>query len=240
MIGRLSRLGAKPSKARARELLERFSLDAAADRPVKTYSGGMRRRLDLAGALVADAPILFLDEPTTGPDPRSRIELWDVIRDLVYRGRTVLLTTQYLEEADQLADDIMVIDHGRQIARGTADELKSAAGGERIEVSLRADGSLDDARRVLARFSVGDPRVDERSVIAPVSGGARTLTAALRALDADGVEVADVGVREPTLDDVFLFLTGRAAASGNGSTAGGGDNDDPVSDELLATMTEVR
>ena len=226
MIGRLYRLGAKKSKTRARELLERFSLDFAANRPVKTFSGGMRRRLDLAGALVAEAPVLFLDEPTTGLDPRSRTELWDVIRDLVNRGSTLLLTTQYMEEADQLADDIVVIDHGREIAHGTADELKTMAGGERIEVSLQSDSSLEDARRVLARFSVGDPHTNERSVTAPVAGGAQTLTAALRSLDAEGVELSDVGLRKPTLDDVFLFLTGHVAETENGSTTSTGNDEE--------------
>ena len=225
MFGRLYRLGAKRSRTRAHELLERFSLDFAADRPVKTYSGGMRRRLDLAGALVAQAPVLFLDEPTTGLDPRSRTELWDVIRELVNRGSTLLLTTQYMEEADQLADDIVVIDHGRVIAHGTADELKTVAGGERLEVSLRLESRLEDAMRVLARFSIGDPYTTELSVIAPVTGGAQTLTAALRALDAEGVELADVGLRKPTLDDVFLFVTGHVAETKNGSTTST-DNDD--------------
>lgn len=211
LIGRLYRLGAKRSRIRAREMLERFSLTEAADRPVNTYSGGMRRRLDLAGALLAEPPVLFLDEPTTGLDPRSRTELWDVIRDLVHRGATLLLTTQYMEEADQLADDIVVIDHGKQIAHGTADELKDMIGGERIEITLQPQTSSGDAHRVLARFAVGDVFVDGRSVTAPISGGAETLTAALRALDAEGVKLRDVGLRRPTLDDVFLSLTGRVA-----------------------------
>ena len=230
MIGRLYHLGAKRSRTRARELLERFGLDLAADRPVKTYSGGMRRRLDLAGALVAEAPVLLLDEATTGLDPRSRSELWDVIHDLVGRGGTLVLTTQYMEEADQLADEIVVIDHGREIARGTTDELKSMVGGERIEVSLHADTDLDDATRILARFSVDDPYISGRSVIAPVFGGAQTLTAALRALDAEGVKLADVGLRKPTLDDVFLSLTGGVA---------GREGEEASDNEQSSTLREV-
>lgn len=216
MIGRLYHLGRRKSRSRARELLERFDLADAADRPAKTYSGGMRRRLDLAGALVAEAPVLFLDEPTTGLDPRSRTELWAVIRELVERGRTLLLTTQYMEEADQLADDIVVIDHGREIAHGTADELKTMVGGERIEVSLLPGASMEDAQRVMARFSVDGLYVEDRTVTAPISGGPQTLTAALRALDSEGVKLRDAGLRRPTLDDVFLTLTGHLADSENG------------------------
>ncbi len=211
LIGRLYRLGARNARVRAHEMLERFSLTEAADRPVKTYSGGMRRRLDLAGALIANPPVLFLDEPTTGLDPRSRTELWDVIRDLVARGSTLLLTTQYMEEADQLADDIVVIDHGREIAHGTADELKTMVGGERIEMTLQPQANAHDAHRVLARFAVGEVHTEGRAITAPISGGAATLTAALRALDAEGVMLRDVGLRRPTLDDVFLSLTGRVA-----------------------------
>lgn len=211
MVGRLYRLGRQRSRERARELLERFDLVEAADRPVKTYSGGMRRRLDLAGALVAEPPVLFLDEPTTGLDPRSRTELWSVIRDLVGRGATLLLTTQYMEEAERLADDIMVIDHGREIAHGTADELKLLVGGERIDVTLENPEQLTQARSVLERFAVGEIFTDdrEREIVVPITGGARTLTEALRALDTEGVAVGDVGLRRPTLDDVFLSLTGH-------------------------------
>ena len=176
----------------------------------------MRRRLDLAGALVAEPPVLFLDEPTTGLDPRSRLELWAVIRELVNRGTTLLLTTQYMEEADQLADDIVVIDHGREIAQGTADELKTMIGGERIEVSVESEDDRESARRVLARFSVGDVYAEGRSLNTPISGGASTLTAALRSFDEEGIELRDVGLRRPTLDDVFLSLTGHVAEYENG------------------------
>jgi ABC-2 type transport system ATP-binding protein len=221
MIGRLYRLGFKRAKVRANELLERFELTDAAGRPVKTYSGGMRRRLDLAGALVAEPPVLFLDEPTTGLDPRGRTNMWDVIRDLLHHGTTLLLTTQYLEEADLLADDIVVIDHGRAIAHGTADELKAQVGGERIEVVVSTDAEVAVARRILDQLAVGDLHVDDhtRAISAPVSGGAKDLMMALRRLDAEAVEVLDVGLRRPTLDDVFLTLTGHAA-SDEGTTDG--------------------
>ena len=212
MIGRLYRLGRKRSKARARELLERFDLDDAADRPVKTYSGGMRRRLDLAGALVAESPVLFLDEPTTGLDLPSRQELWRIIRDLVRRGATLLLTTQYLEEADRLAHDVLVIDHGKAIAQGTTDELKDLVGGERLEVKVKDSDSIPAAREVLSRVAVGELQDDERPrvVVAPVSGGAPVLAGVLADLDTEGIEVSDVVLRRPTLDDVFLVLTGHA------------------------------
>ncbi|MEM9564709.1 MAG: ATP-binding cassette domain-containing protein [Actinomycetota bacterium] len=213
MIGRLYRMGRQRSRARARELLARFSLTDAADRPVKTYSGGMRRRLDLAGAMVADVPVLFLDEPTTGLDPASRIELWAVIEDMVDQGTTLLLTTQYLDEADQLADDIVVIDGGNAIASGTPDELKEMVGGERIEVTLADATQFDAARSVLATLASGEIRPDGRpeTLLVPITGGAKVLTRALRDLDSAGLEVSDVMLRRPTLDDAFLTLTGHGA-----------------------------
>ena len=213
MIGRLYRLGRTRARERARELLDRFALTDAADRPVKGYSGGMRRRLDLAGALVAEPPVLFLDEPTTGLDPRSRSDMWEVIRELVRGGTTLLLTTQYLEEADLLADQIVVIDHGRAIAQGTADSLKSQVGGERVEVVLGAADDLEQGRAVLSGVATGEVLVDvhTRRLTAPVSGGGKVLVDALARLDGAGIEVLDVALRRPTLDDVFLSLTGRAA-----------------------------
>jgi len=218
MIGRLYRLGRSQSPVRARELLERFDLVDAGDRVVKTYSGGMRRRLDLAGALVAQPPVLFLDEPTTGLDPRGRTGMWDVIRELLEGGTTLLLTTQYLEEADLLADDIVVIDHGRAIAHGTSNELKSQVGGERIEVVVSTDAEIEIARGILARIAVGELHTDPhgRVVSAQVHGGAKDLMATLRELDDASVEVLDVGLRRPTLDDVFLALTGHAATEEEG------------------------
>jgi len=213
MIGRLYKLGRRGSRERARELLERFSLTDAGDRPVKTYSGGMRRRLDLAGALVAQPPVLFLDEPTTGLDPRSRTEMWDVLRELVSGGTTLLLTTQYLEEADLLADDIVVIDHGRAIAQGTADQLKAQVGGERVELVVDTPEQVDAAHALLTELAIGEVTVERhtRRLVAPVSGGGQTLVEVLRRLDGAGVEVLDVALRRPTLDDVFLALTGHAA-----------------------------
>jgi ABC-2 type transport system ATP-binding protein len=215
MVGRLYGFPKARARERSRELLERFDLSDAADRPSKTYSGGMRRRLDLAGALVAEPPVLILDEPTTGLDVRSRQQMWDVIRELVSSGATLLLTTQYLEEADRLADDIVVIDHGRAIARGTADALKSQTGGERIEVVLSDPGMHESAVRVLAEAASGEVTDDDdttgRVLVAPVSGGQQALARVLAGFEAAGVSVLDIGLRRPTLDDVFLSLTGHAA-----------------------------
>jgi ABC-2 type transport system ATP-binding protein len=213
MVGRLYHLGRQPSRDRARELLERFDLVDAADRQVKGYSGGMRRRLDLAAALVAKPVVLFLDEPTTGLDPRSRLGMWDVIEELVAGGTTVLLTTQYLEEADRLADQIAVIDHGKVIAEGTSDQLKAQVGGERLELTVASTRDVELTRKALAPLAIAEIAVDERGhhVVVPVSGGADLLVEAVRLLDGEAIKVLDIGLRRPTLDDVFLTLTGRSA-----------------------------
>ena len=213
MVGQLCRLPKKQARQRAAELLDEFDLADAADRGVKTYSGGMRRRLDLAASLVARPSILFLDEPTTGLDPRSRLVTWDAVRALTATGTTVLLTTQHLDEADQLADSIAVVDHGRMIAEGTSAELKAKMGGERVLLTVAAESDLAAARDVLGRIADGLPHVDPaaRTVEAPVDGGARRMPEIVRELDAVGVLLDDLGIRRPSLDDVFLTLTGRAA-----------------------------
>jgi len=211
MFGDLYHLEPKYVKRRSQELLDSFDLSEAADRSVRTYSGGMRRRLDLASSLIARPSILFLDEPTTGLDPRSRLGMWAVIEGLVAEGTTVLLTTQYLEEADQLAQDIVVIDHGRVIAHGTAEALKDQIGGDRIEVTVVNAGQAGAAADVLRTVSTGEPAIDEGRVSAPVSGGSTVLVNAIRALDVAGIEVSDLLLRRPTLDDVFMSLTGHAA-----------------------------
>ncbi|MFC8381398.1 ATP-binding cassette domain-containing protein [Nocardia sp. NPDC057272] len=213
MVGRLYHLGTQRSKERARELLDRFRLSDAADRPVKGYSGGMRRRLDLAGALVANPPVLFLDEPTTGLDPRARLDLWDVIEELVAGGTTLLLTTQYMDEADRLADSIAVIDHGKVIARGTADELKALVGGDRIELTVGAADQLAVAQQVLSGLADGEIHLEPglRKLIVPVADGSQDLVTAIGRLTEHKVDINDVALRRPSLDDVFLTLTGHEA-----------------------------
>ncbi|TRW47383.1 ATP-binding cassette domain-containing protein [Georgenia yuyongxinii] len=222
MIGQLYHLDRRRSRERARELLVQFRLDDAGDRPAKTYSGGMRRRLDLAGALVANPPVLFLDEPTTGLDPRSRLDMWEVIQNLVTGGSTVLLTTQYLDEADALADEVVVIDRGRLIAQGTTDELKAQVGGERLEVVVSNADQLGSAHELLAPLALAPATLDERArlIVLPVSGGTGPLVDALHRLDDARVSVDDIGIRRPTLDDVFLALTGHAAEDGSGADGG--------------------
>jgi ABC-2 type transport system ATP-binding protein len=221
MFGRLYQLSSGEARARATELLEQFELSDAADRTVTTYSGGMRRRLDLGSALIGRPHLLFLDEPTTGLDPRSRLGMWDVIRSLVREGTTLLLTTQYLEEADELANTIAVVDHGRIIARGTADELKSQVGGERIEVVVHGRDAVPRAIELLTRIGGEAPIVDEhtRRLTIPAQGGAARLVQVVRDLDEAGIGIDDIALRRPTLDDVFLRLTGHASLVEDAETA---------------------
>jgi ABC-2 type transport system ATP-binding protein len=214
MIGELHHLGRRASRARADELLEQFALADAGKRLAKTYSGGMRRRLDLAATLVARPEILFLDEPTTGLDPRARTELWDVLESLVDEGVTILLTTQYLEEADRLADDIVVVDHGQVIARGDSRALKRRVGGAQVVVTVADPADLEAVAGHVARVAAAEPAVDPeaRSVQAPSDDGPGVIARLADALDDDGIEVDDLGLRQPTLDDVFLTLTGERIA----------------------------
>ena len=210
MFGRLYHLGKSASIKRADELLERFSLTDSARRPIKTYSGGMRRRLDLAASLIVQPKVLFLDEPTTGLDPRGRQEMWQVIQELVKGGVTLLLTTQYLEEADQLADEIAVIDHGKVIARGTSDALKKQVGGERLEITVE-NADIAKTQEIVSRISTSAIHTDVRTISAPVTTGSIALMDALRSLDEAKIHPLDISLKRPSLDDVFLSLTGHVA-----------------------------
>jgi ABC-2 type transport system ATP-binding protein len=222
MIGELYGLRSRTARRRADELLDRFDLAGVADRVSSTYSGGLRRRLDLAGALVVRPSVMFLDEPSVGLDPTSRLMLWDAIEDLVRQGTTLLLTTQYLEEADRLAQDLAVVDHGRIIARGTPHDLKAQAGGRRIELVVSWPEQLEAAAGLLARLAGRVPDVDRprSTVSAPADGGVRLLAEVVAALDAEGIEITDIGLRRPTLDEVFMALTGTVPGD-TGRTAVG-------------------
>jgi ABC-2 type transport system ATP-binding protein len=214
IVGRLYHLSWPQARSRAAQLLERFDLAGAADRTAKTYSGGMQRRLDLAASLVGDPKVLFLDEPTTGLDPRSRLGMWDIIRSLVAGGTTLLLTTQYLDEADELADEIVVIDHGLVIAAGTSEELKGRVGGDVLEFTVPDRNRLADATEAIARIGEGEPHVDKETGVINVGVGGRgseALIEAVRGLDGAGVQIKGLSLRRPSLDDVFLALTGHAA-----------------------------
>jgi len=212
LFGKLYHLSATAAARRADELLARFDLVEAAGRIAKTYSGGMRRRLDIAASLIIRPPVIFLDEPTTGLDPRSRLGMWSVIEDLVRDGTTMLLTTQYLEEADALASSIAVIDHGKVIAQGTSDELKAQVGGSRLELAVDSDRAVGMASEIMRKVGDGtEPSVDGREISVPVSDGASVLVEVVRQLDAAQITIADLAMRRPTLDDVFLRLTGHVA-----------------------------
>ncbi len=212
LVGELYHVGGREARQRAKDLLQRFSLTDAADRPVKTYSGGMRRRLDLAASIVARPPVLILDEPTTGLDPRTRRDLWVFIKELVQDGATLLLTTQYLEEADFLADRIVLIDSGKVVAEGTADELKSQIGGETITLQIEESPQLERIAQLLAPIGKTAPQVDTltNTLILPVEKGTQSMVEVIRALDGSGVELVDIRLGRPTLDDVFLQLTGNS------------------------------
>ncbi len=227
MVGRLHHLSKPEAQRRADELLERLDLADAATRLVKTYSGGMRRRLDLAASLVAAPQVLFLDEPTTGLDPRSRNDLWGMLRDLVREGTTIILTTQYLEEADQLADNVVVLDHGRTIAHGTPDDLKARIGTERIDVTVAGADQFPNVVRVTEQFASSAPTFDAEALVVtiPVLEGTR-LMAVMHALDVDGIEAVDLNRRQATLDDVFLTLTGSTGSDPSESSDDDSSDDD--------------
>ena len=215
LFGRLFHLSKFDAAKRATELLDRFDLSDAADRGIKGYSGGMRRRLDLAASLIGRPNVLFLDEPTTGLDPRSRQGMWSVIEDLISEGTTVLLTTQYLEEADQLANRIVVLDHGNVIAKGTSNELKSQVGGDRIEIVVESASDVSKAAIAIAEFGSAPPITEDliKTILLPVAGGSTAIVNIVRKLDENNISIADIALRRPTLDDVFLSLTGHVTES---------------------------